>query len=140
VKSLGLQGCNKRERTSTKGVGTPTHRGKARRYNGAGRAPQLHPGRKRRASVGMTRNNWLRDSGSVQLSCGDFQRANGDDAQAFAVGCGEDLWEGLDGAGWLEMPSWRMTMAPGARFFVTRYCRYAAGGMYQAGGCKGSFG
>jgi len=28
------------------------------------------------------------------LKCSD-----GHDAEAFAVGCGEDLWEGLDGAG-----------------------------------------
>ena len=32
---------------------------------------------------------------------GCFQGADGDDAEAFAVGCGEDLWEGLDGAGWV---------------------------------------
>ena len=34
----------------------------------------------------------------------------------------------------LEMPSWRMTMAPGARLFVTSQR------MYQAGGWKGSWG
>jgi hypothetical protein len=34
----------------------------------------------------------------------------------------------------LEMPSWRMTMTPGARFFVTSQR------MYHAGGCKGSWG
>jgi hypothetical protein len=34
----------------------------------------------------------------------------------------------------LEMPSWRVTMAPGARFFFTSQR------MYQTGGCKGSWG
>jgi hypothetical protein len=32
---------------------------------------------------------------------GGSQGGYRDDAYSFAVGCGEDLWEGLEGAGWV---------------------------------------
>ena len=42
----------------------------------------------------------------------------------------------------LEMPSWRMMMAPGARFFVTSQRMYQAGGAHgvvRVGGTEDAF-
>jgi hypothetical protein len=55
------------------------------------------------------------------------------------VGCGEDLWEGLNGAGWVGDAVVEDDDGAGGEIFVTR-CVVKIRGMYQAGGCKGSWG
>ena len=78
----------------------------------------------------------------VRLVRGCFQGADRDELEAFAAACGEDLWEGLKGAGWVGDAVVEDDYGSGGVIFCYEPADVPDGrmhGIVRVGGAEGAF-